>query len=185
MAIVRYAMMMSLDGYVAGLEGGPGLPVPDAALHQHFNELVDASSLQVYGRKMYEVMSYWDQDMPDAHPVEAAFARIWRKTPKLVASTTLNEVGPNARLIGSGIEAEIGRLKSVDAGPIDVSGPTLAASLARANLIDEFRLYQLPVVLGGGKPYFAKGLGLELDHSSTDTMPGGIVLTTYRPSGRS
>ncbi|HVO02779.1 MAG TPA: dihydrofolate reductase family protein [Candidatus Cybelea sp.] len=155
MAKLVFGMMQSLDGYVAGVAGGPQLPPPGEALHRHFNDQVRGLGGSLYGRRMYEVMRYWDQDRPEWDALERDFAAAWRGQPKWVASRTLRAVGANATLVGDGLEAFVRRLKAEVAGDIDVAGPELAASLTALGLIDEYRLYFRPVVLGAGKPYFA------------------------------
>jgi dihydrofolate reductase len=150
-----FGMMQSLDGYVAGAPGGPQLPRPGDALHRHFNDAVRASAGMVQGRRMYEVMRYWDDDQPDWDDVARDFAAAWRATPKWVVSRTLDAVGPNATLVREDAGAFVRALKAKVEGDIDVAGPELAGSLTALGLIDEYRLYFRPFVLGGGKPYFA------------------------------
>ncbi|QEN87214.1 dihydrofolate reductase family protein [Labrys sp. KNU-23] len=185
MATIVYAMLMSLDGYVTGPKQEFGLPIPQAELHRHFNQLMRQTSVALYGRRMYEVMRYWDspEREQDADEVEVDFAHAWRETPKLVFSTTLREVGPNARLVSSDAMAVVRSLKSESDGEISVAGPTLAAELARSGLIDEYRLYQHPVVLGGGKPYFQLGLSLQLKSLGSEKLPQGVTLLRYAPVG--
>lgn len=155
MAKLVFGMMQSLDGYVAGADGGPELPPPGPALHRHFNRQVRGLAGSLYGRRMYEVMRYWDEDQADWGEIEREFAAAWRAQPKWVVSRTLKSVGPNASLIGGEVEAAVRRLKAEASGEIDVAGPDLAAQLSALGLIDEYRLYFRPFVLGGGKPYFA------------------------------
>lgn len=155
MATLVFGMMQSLDGYIAGVAGGPQLPPPGDQLGRHFNDHVRALAGMVYGRRMYEVMRYWDDDRPDWDAVERDFAMTWRAKPKWVASRTLGEVGPNATLIRGDASAFVRKLKEEISGEIDVAGPELAAGLTASGLIDEYRLYFRPFVLGGGKPYFA------------------------------
>ena len=116
-----------------------------------------------------------------AEDVERDFARAWRETPKIVFSTTLEEVGPNARLVRDDAEAVAKSLKGEATGEISVSGAELAAHLARAGLIDEYRLYVHPVVLGGGKPYFQSGLSLALKPLGTERLAQGVTLLRYAP----
>lgn len=184
MATIFYAMLMSLDGYVAGPQQEFGLPIPQAELHRHFNQLMRQTSVALYGRHMYEVMRYWDspEREQDADEVEIDFAHAWRETPKLVFSTTLREVGPNARLVSSDAMAVVRSLKSDSDGQISVAGPTLAAELARSGLIDEYRLYMHPIVLGGGKPYFQQGLSLGLKPLGNESLPQGVTLLRYAPA---
>ena len=150
-----FGMMQSLDGYVAGLAGGPQLPRPGDRLHRHFNDYVRASAGIIYGRRMYEVMRYWDDDQPDWDDVARDFAAAWRAKPKWVMSRTLEAVGPNATLVRDDAGAYVGALKAKLDGVIDVAGPELAGGLTALGLIDEYRLYFRPFVLGGGKPYFS------------------------------
>jgi dihydrofolate reductase len=148
-------MMQSLDGYVAGVAGGPQLPPPGITLHRHFNHHVGALAGILYGGRMYEVMRYWDEDRPEWGKVEHDFAVAWRAQPKWVASRSLKSVGANATLVCGDIEAFVRRLKAQVDDEIDVAGPELAASLTDLGLIDEYRLYLRPFVLGRGIPYFA------------------------------
>lgn len=150
-----FGMMQSLDGYVAGAIGGPQLPPPGDQLHRYFNDNVRESAGMIYGRRMYEVMRYWDDDQPDWDAVERDFAEAWRAKPKWVVSRTLESVGPNATLVGDDIEAFVRALRLKLDGEIGVAGPELAGSLTALGLIDEYRLYFRPFVLGGGKPFFS------------------------------
>ncbi len=156
MGRVVFGMMQSLDGYIAGVAGGPQLPPPGERLHRHFNDQVRGVAGMVYGRRMYEVMTYWDDDQPDWVDVERDFAAVWRAKPKWVVSRTLESVGPNATLVRDDAGAFVRRLKAEVSGEIDVAGAELAGSLTDLGLIDEYRLYFRPFVLGGGKPFFAR-----------------------------
>ncbi len=150
-----FAMMQSLDGYVDGVSGGLELPAPGVALGRHFNEHIHGLAGALYGRRIYEIMRYWDEDRPEWDADEHDFATAWRAMPKWVVSRTLKSVGANATLVEGNVEAFVRRLKKDVDGEIDVAGPTLAASMTELGLIDEYRLYFRPFVLGGGKPYFA------------------------------
>ena len=150
-----FGMMQSLDGYVAGAAGGPQLPRPGDQLHHHFNDQVRASAGIIYGRRMYEVMRYWDDDQPDWDPIARDFAAAWRARPKWVVSRTLESVGPNATLVRDDAGGFVRALRAELDGEIDVAGPELAGTLTALGLIDEYRLYFRPFVLGGGKPYFS------------------------------
>lgn len=155
MAKLVFGMMQSLDGYIAGEPGGPKLPPPGERLHRHFNDYVRELSGIIYGRRMYEVMRYWDEDQPDWEAVEFDFAAAWRAKPKWVVSRTLESVGPDATLIRDDAGTFVRALKAKLDGEIDVAGPELAGSLTALGLIDEYRLYFRPFILGGGKPYFS------------------------------
>ena len=155
MAKLIFAMLQSLDGYVSGPEGGGDLPMPNEALMQHFNEQGRALTASLYGRTMYEIMRYWDNDEPGQDEGGRAFAKAWQSRPKFVVSRTLRSLGKNATLIDGDLEAAARKLKAEYDGEIDVAGPTLAAGLSALGLIDEYQLYLQPAVLGGGKPFFA------------------------------
>ena len=150
-----FGMMQSLDGYVDGVAGKLEMPSPGPVLHRHFNDHVRSLGGCLYGRRIYEIMQYWDEDQPEWGPVERDFAAAWRAQPKWVVSRTLKSVGANATLVGKDVEAFVRQLKKDIGGEIDVAGPTLAGSLTELGLIDEYRLYFRPFVLGAGKPYFA------------------------------
>jgi dihydrofolate reductase len=182
-ALLSYSFPVSLDGYIANAKGEIGLPPPEEALHRHFNEQQERATLSIYGRRMYEMMRYWEDadQKPESSPVEVEFARAWQKTPKLVVSTTLTSVGPNARLLKTGVEDEVRKLKAELSGQLDVSGAKLANCLIRAGLVDEFRLYFMPVVLGGGTPYFGLGTELTLEPLGSESLPQGVTLLRFRP----
>ena len=150
-----FGMMQSLDGYVAGAPGGPQLPPPGDALHRHFNDHVRALAGSIYGRRMYEVMRYWDEDQADWDDVARDFAAAWRAMPKWVVSRTLKSVGPNATLVRDDVGTLVRDLQTKLGGEIDVAGPELAGGLTALGLIDEYRLYFRPFILGDGKPYFS------------------------------
>jgi dihydrofolate reductase len=177
MAKLVYALNQSLDGYVDHLGFAPS-----AALFRHFIEHVRDLTGTVYGRRTYEVMRYWDEDLPDWGAEEHAFAAAWRHQPKWVASRSLKSVGPNATLVEDDIEAVVGGLKAQLVGEIDVAGPDLAGSLTKHGLIDEYRLYLHPVVLGRGKPFFA-GPRPPLRLVSSDRIAGDVIRLTYVPAG--
>jgi len=177
MAKLVYGLNQSLDGYVDHLEMGP----PDPALFRHFIEQVRDLTGIVYGRRMYEVMRYWDEDLPDWDAEERDFAAVWRSRPKWVVSRTLKSVGPNATLVEGDIEAAIRGLKAQLVGEIDVAGPDLAGSLTSLGLIDEYRLYVHPVVLGHGKPFFA-GPRPRLRLVASDRLGEDVIRLTYVPA---
>ena len=116
MAKLVFGMMQSLDGYVAGSEGGPGLPAPGEALHRHFNDHVRGLAGCLYGRRIYEMMRYWDADQPGQDEVGLDFGAAWRAQPKWVVSRTLNSVGPNATLVGDDLEGFVRALKAKHEG---------------------------------------------------------------------
>ena len=147
MAKLVYGLNQSLDGYVDHMKIGP----PPPAAFRHFVELMRGVTGVIYGRRMYEVMRYWDEDRPDWDSEERDYAAAWRLQPKCVVSRSLKTVGPNATLVEDDLELVICRLKAELVGEIEVAGPELARSLTDLGLIDEYRLYIHPVVLGRGK----------------------------------
>jgi dihydrofolate reductase len=176
MAKIVFGMNQSLDGYVDHQEFAPG-----PALFRHWIEQVRGLTGSVYGRRMYEVMRYWDEDHPEWGAEERDFAAAWRSQPKWVVSRSLKSVGPNATLVADEIGAVIGGLKAQLNGEIDVSGPDLARSLTDLGLIDEYRLYLHPVVLGRGKPFFA-GRRPPLRLVATDLIGEDVIKLTYVPA---
>ena len=183
MAKVVYSMLTSLDGYIAGPEGGPDLPVPQSELHWYFNARMRETAIELNGRRMYKMMRVWDSwdKKPGASLVEVDFARAWQETPKVVFSKTLKDVGPNARLVKENVEGVVRSLKAETEGDISVAGATLAASLSRVGLVDEYRLYMFPVVLGGGKPFFETGTDLKLRPLGREDLAQDVVLLRYAP----
>lgn len=176
MAKFVYGMNVSLDGYVDHERFAPG-PV----LFRHWIEQVRGVNSSIYGRKIYELMRYWEEDQPGWTDDEHEFATAWRKQPKWVVSRSLRSVGPNATLISDDIETVMRNLKDDLAGEVDVSGTVLAQSLTDLGLIDEYRLYFHPVVLGHGKPFFA-GPRPPLRFVASDLIGEGVMRLTYAPA---
>ena len=176
MAKLVFGLNQSLDGYVDHQEFAPG-----PALFRHFIEQVRGLTGSVYGRRMYEVMRYWDEDDPEWSPEHRDFAAAWRRQPKWVVSRSLKSVGPNAILVEDDVEAAIRELKAQLAGEIEVAGPHLARSLADLGLIDEYQLYLHPVVLGRGKPFFA-GPRPPLHFVASDLIGENVIRLTYVPA---
>jgi len=177
MAKIVYGLQQSLDGYVDHLE----LRRPGPSLSRHFMEHVRDLTGIVYGRRTYEVMRYWDEDHADWDAAAHDFAAAWRNQPKWVVSRSLKSVGPNATLVEDDIEAVIRGLKAQLVGEIAVAGPDLAGSLTDLGLIDEYRLYLQPVVLGRGKPFFA-GPRPPLRLVANDLIGEDVIRLTYVPA---
>ena len=176
-----FGMMQSLDGYVDGVTDRLEFPPPGVALSRHFNDHMRGLAGCLYGRRMYEIMRYWDDDRPDWDAVDHDFAATWRAKPKWVVSRTLKSVGPNARLVEGDLERAIRELKAERDGEIEVAGPELARSLTDLGLIDEYRIYLHPVVLGHGKPYFA-GPRPPLRLVSHDRIGEDVIRLAYVPA---
>lgn len=170
-----FGMNQSLDGYVDHMAFGPS-----ATLFAHFIEEAEAQVGSIYGRKIYEIMRYWDEDHSEWGEAERAFASAWRRQQKWVVSRTLDAVGPNATLIKGNLEDAIPALKGENDGEIEVAGPDLAASFTELGLIDEYRIYLHPVVLGHGTPYFARARP-PLRLISHDLVDTDVIRLRYRP----
>lgn len=177
MAKLIFAMSQSLDGYVGTADGAP-LGAPGPALFEHFVEHVQSLAGSLYGRRVYELLRYWDEDQPEWTALEHAFATAWRAHPKWVVSRSLKLVGPNASLVARDLETFVRSLKSEIDGDIAVAGPDLAASLTKMGLIDEYHLYMRPIVLGAGKPYFA-GIRPTLRLIAADQIGEDAVRLSY------
>lgn len=176
MAKLVFGMNQSLDGYVDH-EKFP----PDASLFGHWSAFVRGLSGSIYGRRLYEDMRYWDQDRPEWTPELHDFAAAWRRQPKWVVSRSLKSVGPNATLVARDIEATIRGLKTRLDGEVQVGGPQLARHLTDLGLIDEYRLYLHPVVLGRGTPFFA-GPRPPLRLVASDRVGERAIRLTYVPA---
>ena len=176
MAKLVFGMNQSLDGYVDHTGFAPG-----PALFRHFVEEARGQAGSVYGRRIYEIMRYWDDDRPEWDADHRAFAEAWRKMPKWVVSRSLESVGPNATLVGDDLEGAIRALKAEREGEIEVAGPVLAHSLTELGLIDEYRIYLHPVVLGRGAPYFA-GPRPRLRLVAHDRIDEDVIRLTYVPA---
>jgi len=177
MAKLIYALNQSLDGYVDHLKLGPPGPI----VFRHFVERVSSLTGMIYGRRMYDIMRYWDEDLPSWDTNERDYAAAWRSKPKWVISRSLTSVGPNATLIANDIETAIRKLKTEQTGELEIGGPDLAQSLTQAGLIDEYQIYLRPVILGSGKPFFtAPPPPLRL--AATDLLGENIIRLTYVPA---
>lgn len=176
MAKFIFGMNQSLDGYVDHMEFGPS-----AGLFRHFIEQAREQAGSVYGRKLYEIMSYWDEDRPEWSEADREFAEAWRRQPKWVVSRTLTSVGPNATLVEGDLGAAMRRLKEEVEGEIQVGGPALARSLTELGLIDAYRIYLHPVVLGRGTPYFAAARP-PLRLAGADQVDEHVMRLTYVPA---
>ena len=180
MGKLTYGMMMSLDGFLA-----------DASSHfddevlRFINDETRKIGTEIYGRRMYEEMVYWETYEEQKGGSEHAdeFARIWKRFDKLVISSTLERASSgNTRIVGEIRPEEIRQLKAASTKDISVSGPTLAAQFIKAGLVDEYALYSVPVVLGAGNPVFKDFDGcLELDLIEERRFPSGMVFLRYVP----
>lgn len=177
MAKLVFGLQQSLDGYVDHTVLGP----PPPMLARHFSQVERDATGSVFGRRMYEIMRYWDDDHSDWDAEDHDFAALWRRKPKWVVSRSLESVGPNATLIADDVEAAVRGLKSQHDGEIHVGGPNLARSLTDWGLIDEYRLYYRPFVVGRGTPFFA-GPRPPLRLVANDVIGEDTARLTYVPA---
>ncbi len=156
---VIYAMMVTVDGYIAAPDDSLEWGIVDEELHRFANEQERRMGGHLYGRRMYEVMTFWSTPAPNdpsAPDYIREYAQIWRAIPKIVFSRTLESVEGNARLVRDNAAEEVMKLKAQPGGDLSVGGAGLAASLTHLDLIDEYHLYIHPVTLGRGKRMFAE-----------------------------
>jgi len=178
-----YSMGVSLDGFIAGPGGEIDWSAPDEELHRFHNEQTRELGAHLCGRRLYEVMAYWET--ADADPSlpepELEFARIWQNLPKIVFSKTLEKVEGNARLVRDGVAEEVARLKGQPGKDLAVGGAGLASTLVELGVVDEYRLFVSPVVLGGGSPYFPPlDERIDLELVETRTFGSPVVYLRYR-----
>ena len=180
---VIYSMGVSLDGFIAGPGGEIDWSAPSEELHRFHNEQTKEIGAHFMGRRLYETMVYWetaDQD-PATGETEHEFAHIWQALPKVVFSTTLDRVEGNARLARDSVEEEVARLKAEPGKDLAVGGAGIAATFARLGLIDEYRLFVSPVVLGGGTPFFPPlDERVDLELVETRTFGSKVEYLRYR-----
>jgi dihydrofolate reductase len=177
-----YSMTVSLDGFIAGPGGDIDWSVPDEELHRFHNDHVSELGAHLCGRGLYEVMLYWEtaDQNPSAPDVELEFASIWKPLPKIVFSKTLDTVEGNARLVRDGLAEEVAELKRQPGKDLAVGGAGLAAACIELGLVDDFRLFVSPVVLGAGTPYFpALAKRIELELLDTRTFASRVVYMRY------
>jgi dihydrofolate reductase len=178
-----YSMGVSLDGFIAGPEGDIDWSAPDEQLHRFHNEQVREIGAHLLGRRLYETMVYWEtaEENPSASDYELEFARIWKGLPKIVFSKTLQKVEGDARLVRHRLAEEVAKLKEQPGKDLAVGGPGLASSCIELGLIDEYRLFVSPVVLGGGTPYFpALEERIDLKLVETRTFGSRVVYVRYQ-----
>lgn len=177
MARLFFGMNQSLDGYVDHMRMRP----PSPKLFRHFIEQTNGLAGSLYGRHLYELMRYWDEDQLGWDSAEYEFAAAWRKAPKWVVSRTLDAVGPNAMLLQQDLESEVRRIKAEIDGDIEIGGPNLARSLTELGLIDEYRIYLHPEILGEGTPFFAAARS-PLRLAGHEQVDDNVIRLSYVPA---
>lgn len=180
---VIYSMGVSLDGFIAGSNGEIDWSAPDEELHRFHNQQTLELGAQLCGRRLYEEMVYWEtaDQNPSLGEPALEFARIWQDLPKVVFSTTLGQVEGNARLVRGSVAEEVAELKQQPGKDLAVGGAGLASTLIKLGLVDEYRLFLSPAVLGGGTPYFpALEKKIDLELVETRTFGSRVVYGRYR-----
>ncbi len=178
-----YFTMMSLDGYIARPNGDLDWQTMDEELHKFVNAQQREFGAYLHGRRIYEMMAAaWPplETDPSAPDYMAEFSRIWKTTPKIVFSKTLDHVEWNSRLVRDNVAEEVKRLKAEPGGDLEVGGADLAGTLIQLGLVDEYRLYFSPVVLGTGiRPFRAEQETIKLKLMETQTFKSGVVYLRY------
>jgi dihydrofolate reductase len=180
---VVYSMGVSLDGYISGPDGSFDWAAPDDELHRFHNEQTRELGAHFCGRNLYETMVFWEtaHEDPSISATALEFARIWQALPKIVFSSTLDRVEGNARLATDGIAEEVAKLREQPGKDLAVGGASLASAFARLGLIDEYRVFVSPVLVGGGKSFFPPlDERVDLELVETRTFGGRVVYLRYR-----
>lgn len=178
-----YSMSVSLDGFISGPAGEIDWTAPDEELHRFHNEATREIGIHLLGRRLYETMLFWEsaEDDPELTDFARDFAQIWKPLPKLVFSTTLGEVEGNATLAAGGVVEEVERLKSEPGKGLAVGGADLASTLVEHDLIDDYRIFTLPILLGEGRPFFPPlKRRIELELVETRSFGSRVVYSRYR-----
>lgn len=184
---VIYSPMVSLDGFTAGPSRNLDWHIIDEELHSFINDQQSTIDTYLFGRRMYEVMTYWDTAEADPSNPEFVleFARIWKNIYKIVFSKTLEHVQGNATLSRGNIVEEIAKLKAAPGKDMSVGGATIAATLRQFGLIDEYQLFIHPVILGGGTPMFqVSDSPIRLQLIETHIFHSGVVMLRYQPTNQ-
>lgn len=184
MARLTYSAIMSLDGYIADADGNFEWGAPDEEVFKFVNDLERRVGTYLLGRRMYETLKSWEtaHTLPDTSPVMLDFAQIWQSADKIVYSTTLAEPSTARTEIRRDFDpTAVSELKSAAGRDLSVGGPGLAAHAIRAGLVDEYQLFLVPVIVGGGTPALPDQASLNLDLVDEHRFAGGFVYLCYRP----
>ena len=183
MARLIYSAITSLDGYVADEDGNFDWSAPDEEVHSFVNDLERTVGTHLYGRRMYEVMAYWEtaHTLPDQPPFIQDFAGIWQAADKIVYSKTLETLSSARTRIERDFDSEMVRqLKATAGRDISVGGADLAAQAIKAGLVDEYHLFLTPIIVGGGKQSLPDNVRLELELLDERRFGNGVVHVHYR-----
>jgi dihydrofolate reductase len=178
-----YSAIASLDGYTVDAEGRFDWAAPDEEVHGFVNDLERPVGTYLYGRRMYETMAVWETDpgLAEHSPVTRDFAQIWRAADRIVYSSTLDEVVTEQTRIERAFDpAEVRRLKESTDADLSIGGPTLATHAIRADLVDEWKLFVTPIIVGGGLGWLPDGVRVSLDLVDARRFAGGVTFLHYR-----
>jgi dihydrofolate reductase len=182
-----YSAITSLDGYVADEDGNFDWAAPDEEVHSFVNDLERPIGTYLYGRRIYDVMAYWETALalPDQAPVEEDYAKIWQAADKIVYSKSLETVSSARTRIERDFDPEAVRQLKAEAGQdISVGGPDLAAQAIKAGLVDEYHLFLNPIMVGGGKQSLPDDVRVKLELLDEHRFRNGVVYLHYRNSQR-
>ena len=185
MARLIYAAIMSLDGYVADAEGRFDWAAPDEEVHAFVNDLERPVGTYLYGRRMYETMRYWEtaHTLAGQRPVSLEFARIWQGADKIVYSTTLRAPATPKTSIERKFDPDrVRELKAAASRDLGVGGAQLGAQAIAAGLVDEYQLFIVPTVVGGGNRALPGQVRLDLVLAQEHKFGSGVVYLSYRPA---
>ena len=182
MADLIYAIIASLDGYIADEDGKFDWAAPSQELHAYFNDLQRSVGTELYGRRMYETMRVWGTlPLADLPPVEREFAELWRATDKVVYSSSLEVSAPRTRVERVFDPAAVRAMKAAAGRDLSIGGAALAAGAIRAGLVDRYALVLTPTIVGGGTRALPDGVQADLALTAERSFPNGAVLLEYRP----
>lgn len=177
---IVYSFQVSLDGYIEDASGRIDFASPDAELHQYFNDYEKAFDTHVYGRRLYEMMQYWETADQEDEPIIVEYAKTWQSLEKVVFSRTLDAVEGKARLATTSLAEELQALKALPGKQIAIGGATLAAEAIELGLVDCYHVVIYPVLLGGGKrmfPVFDQPQHLKM--IKTQRFESGCIILEY------
>jgi dihydrofolate reductase len=183
MAKLIYSAITSLDGYVADQDGGFDWAAPDEEVHAFVNDLERTVGTYLYGRRMYEVMAFWEtaHTLPDEPAVMEDYAAIWQAADKVVYSRSLEAVSTSRTRLERDFDPEaVRQLKASADRDLSIGGPGLAAHALHAGLVDECHLFVTPIVVGGGTPWLSSGIRLQLELLDERRFERGVVHLHYR-----
>lgn len=184
MGRLTYTTIASLDGYIADADGDFDWAEPDAEVHAFINDLERPIGTYLYGRRIYEVMTYWEtataENDPDIDPVELDYANVWRAAEKVVYSTTLDSVSTTRTRLERSFDPDAVRaLVAESASDVGLGGATLAAAAMRAGLVEEYTVFTYPVLIGGGTPQFPSGVKVDLRLLESRSFASGVTYARY------